>query len=239
MTMAAKPDSQNKDELTLSDKINERIGDLIQKNRMQLLAALAAIVLVIVAFVVISVVREKTQSNALSKVDALNRRYEAIKESSYGEEDLDGSRQIELGIISSELTEFENKNSGFAAARAYSINANISMDQKNWETAEEKWLKAAEAAPKSYLAPIAVYNAAVAAEEQGRIEQAIAYYSRAADYGDSFPAAARAQFSVGRLEESRNNRVSAIEAYRNLLAKWPNEPVWPNLAQNRLLVLSD
>jgi len=237
--MAARPDNQNKDELTFSEKINERIGDLIQKNRIQLLAALAAVVLVIVAFVVLSVVREKIQSNALSKVDSLNRRYEAIKESLSGEGDMEISQQLELGILLSELTEFENKNSGFAAARAYSINASISMDQKNWETAEEKWLKAAEAAPKSYLAPIAVYNAAVAAEERGRIEQAIAHYSRAAGYGDSFPAAARAQFSVGRLEESRNNRDSAIEAYRNLLAKWPNEPVWPNLAQNRLLVLSD
>jgi tetratricopeptide (TPR) repeat protein len=237
--MAAKPDFQSKDELTLSDKINEQIGDLIQKHRMQFLVALAVIVLVIVGFVAYSVIREKTQSNALSKVDALNRRYEAIKESLSYEENLDSSLQTELGILLSELTEFENKNSGFAAARAYSINANISMDQKNWETAEEKWLKAAEAAPKSYLAPIAVYNAAVAAEEQGRIEQAIAYYSRAAGYGDLFPAAARAQFSVGRLEESRNNKDSAIEAYRNLLAKWPNEPVWPNLAQNRLLVLSD
>jgi len=237
--MTVRPDTQSKDELTFSEKINERIGDLIQKNRMQFLVALAAVVLVIVAFVVISVVREKIQSNALSKVDSLNRRYEAIKESLSGEGDLEISQQLELGILLSELTEFENKNSGFAAARAYSINANISMDQKNWETAEEKWLKAAEAAPKSYLAPIAVFNAAVAAEEQGRTEQAIAYYSRAAGYGDSFPAAARAQFSVGRLEESRGNRVSAIEAYRNLLAKWPNDPIWLNLAQNRLLALSD
>jgi len=237
--MAAKPDSKSKDELTLSDKINERIGDLIQKNRTQLLVALAAIVLVIVVFVVVSVVREKTQSNALSKVDELNRRYEAINKSLTGEIDQDIPQQLELGILSSELSEFESKNSGFAAARAYSINASISMDQGNWVTAEEKWLKAAEAAPKSYLAPIAVFNAAVAAEEQGKTEQAIAHYSRAAGFGASFPEAARAQFSVGRLEESRGNSNSAIEAYRNLLAKWPEESVWLYLAQNRLLVLSD
>jgi len=237
--MATKPDTQSKDEITFSEKFNERIGDLIQKNRTQLLAAVTAIVLVFAAFIIVSVVKEKTQSNALSRVDSLNRRYEVIKASISDGEDLDVSRQLELGVLLVELTEFENKNSGFAAARAYSINASINMDQKNWETAEEKWLKAAEAAPKSYLAPISIYNAAVAAEEQGNIESAIAYYSRAAGFGDSFPAAARAQFSVGRLEESRNNRESAIEAYRNLVAKWPNEPVWPNLAQNRLLVLSD
>jgi len=233
--MAAKLDTQSKEELSLSDKI----GETIQRNRMQLLVVLAAIVLVIAAFIVISVAREKIQSNALSKVDALNRSYERLKTSLSSGEPLDVSRQVELAVLLTELTEFESNNSGFAAARAYSINASINMDQKNWETAEEKWLKAAEAAPKTYLAPIAVYNAAVAAEEQGKIDSAIAHYSRAAGFGDSFPAAARAQFSVGRLEESRNNMDSAIEAYRNLLAKWPNEPVWPNLAQNRLLALSD
>jgi tetratricopeptide (TPR) repeat protein len=113
------------------------------------------------------------------------------------------------------------------------------MAQKNWISAEIKWVKAAEAAARSYLAPIAIYNAAVAAEEQGNIETAIAHYSRAAGFGDSFASAARAQFSVGRLEESRSNKDSAITAYKILLARWPNDPVWPNLAQNRLLILSD
>jgi len=237
--MAAKLDTQSKDELGFSEKISEQIGDVIQKNRMKLLVALAAIVLVIAAFIVVSLVREKSQSNALSKVDALNRRYERIKTNLSSGEPLDISQQLELGVLLIDLTEFENNNSGFAAARAYSMSASINMDQKNWILAEEEWLKAADAAPKSYLAPIAVYNAAVSAEEDGNSESAIAHYSRAAGFGESFPAAARAQFSVGRLEESRGNKDSAIEAYRNLLAKWPNEPVWANLAQNRLLILSD
>jgi len=231
--MAAKP--ENKDELTLSEKI----GDLIQKNRMRLLVGLGAVVLVIAGFIIVSVVREKSLSNALSKLDALNHRYEGLKESISGEEEMSVSQLSELAVLVAEITEFENHNSGFAAARAYSISANINMDQKNWAVAEEKWVKAADAAPKSYLAPIAVYNAAVAAEEQKNIEKAISHYTRAAGYGDSFPASARAQFSVGRLEESLGNKDSAISAYRNLLAKWPDDQIWPNLAQNRLLVLSD
>jgi tetratricopeptide (TPR) repeat protein len=233
--MAAKPDTQGKDELTF----NEKIGELIQKNRVRLLAALGVVVLIIAGFIIVSVVREKSLSNALSKVDALNRRYEDLRVSISGEEEMSVSQISDLAVLMVDITEFENKNSGFAAARAYSLSANIYMDQENWEAAEAKWLKAAEAAPKSYLSPIAIYNAAVAAEERDNIETAIAYYSRAAGYGDSFPSAARAQFSVGRLEESRSNKDSAIAAYRNLLAMWPNDPVWPNLAQNRLLVLSD
>ena len=237
--MAEKTDAQNREELSLDLTLNERIGELIQKNRTRLLAGLVSIVVIIAGIIIISIARENIQSNAISKVDALNRRYKEIKANSSGGETSDGSKQVELGVLLVEITEFEKKNSGFAAARAYTIHANINMDQKNWETAEEKWLKAAEAAPKSYLAPIAVYNAAVAAEEQNKIESAIEYYSRAAGYADSFPSAARAQFSVGRLEESRSNKDSAIEAYRNLVAKWPNEPIWQNLAQSRLLVLSD
>jgi tetratricopeptide (TPR) repeat protein len=233
--MAAKPVIQNKDELTFSEKI----GDLIQKNRTRLLAGLGAVVLIIAGFIIVSVVREKSLSNALSKIDSLNRKYESLRASISGEEEMSVSQLSELAGLMVQITEFENHNSGFAAARAYSINANINMDQKNWIVAEEKWVKAADAAPKSYLAPIAIYNAAVAAEEQENIEKAIAHYTRAAGYGDSFPASARAQFSVGRLEESRGNRDSAIAAYRNLLAKWPDDAVWPNLAQNRLLILSD
>jgi len=233
--MAAKLVTQSKDELT----IDEKIGDLIQKNRTRLLFGLGAIVLVIAGFIIFSVVREKNLSSALSKVDALNRRYENLMTSITDEEEMDDAQKAELEVLLADIAEFESKNSGFAAARAYSISANIYMFQKNWVLAEEKWVKATEAAKKSYLAPIAIYNAGVAAEEQENIESAIAYYSRAADYGDSFPASARAQFSVGRLEESRNNKESAIAAYRNLLAKWPNDPVWPNMAQNRLLLLSD
>ena len=233
--MAVKPDTQSKDELTL----NEKIGELIQKNRMRLLVGLGAIVLIIAGFIIFSIAREKNLSNALSKIDALNHRYENLKANISGEEEMNVSQLSELAALIVDITEFENKNSGFPAARAYSLSANIYMDQKNWALAEEKWVKAAEAAPKSYLAPIAIYNAAVSAEEQENIETAIAFYSKAAGYEDSFPAAARAQFSVGRLEESRNNKNSAIAAYRNLLAKWPNDPVWPNLAQNRLLILSN
>jgi len=233
--MAVKPVTQSKDELTFSEKI----GELIQRNRMRLLAGLGAVVLIIAGFIIFSVVREKNLSNALSKVDTLNRRYQDLRASISNKEEMSLPEISELAVLLADITAFENNNSGFAAARAYIISANIYTDQKNWVMAEEKWAKASDAASKTYLAPIAIYNAAVAAEEQENIEKAIAYYTQAADYGDSFSSAARAQFAVGRLEESRNNRDSAIAAYMNLLAKWPNDPVWLNLAQDRLLILSD
>ena len=148
-------------------------------------------------------------------------------------------RQIELIVLLEELADFGSRNSGFAAARAHTIRADIFWDQENWSEAEQAWLDAARSSPKSYLAPISFYNAAVAAEEQGNTDSAISHYRSALTFGELFPAAARAQFSIGRLEESRNNREAAISAYRNLLNTWPDDPVWPNLAQSRLIILSE
>jgi tetratricopeptide (TPR) repeat protein len=138
-----------------------------------------------------------------------------------------------------ELGGFAKKNSGLAAAKAYSLSATIYDSQKKWELAEKAWAGAAAAAKKSYLAPAALYNAAVAAEEQGNDESAIGYYKKALEFGNSFIGAARAQFSVGRLEESKNNRDAALEAYRNLVSKWPSDPIWANLAHSRIIKLSE
>jgi tetratricopeptide (TPR) repeat protein len=79
----------------------------------------------------------------------------------------------------------------------------------------------------------------VAAEEQGDIETAIAHYKNALEHSKVFPSAVRAQFSIGRLEESMNRKDAALEAYRSVVNNWPNDPLWPNLAQSRILALSD
>lgn len=235
--MAAKADGQKKnDELTL----NERITQFIQKNRFRLFIGLGAIIVILVGFLIATTIREKLTSNALSKVYDFERKYEELKSAIESAEDAEAVlKQIELLVLVDNLKTFQNKNSGFPAARAYGISASIDADQKRWAEAEEAWTKAAKAAGKSYLAPVSLYNAAVAAEEQGKTMEAIALYNRALGYGSAFPSAARAQFSVGRLEESLGNRDAALEAYRNLLSQWPSDPVWPNLAQSRILVLSD
>jgi tetratricopeptide (TPR) repeat protein len=89
---------------------------------------------------------------------------------------------------------------------------------------------------KTYLEPVAFYNGAVAAEEQGNTAQAIELYTKAASAAD-FPAASRAQFAIGRLQEA-NGKDAALEAYKSLLSKWPNDQVWANLAQSRIIALS-
>jgi len=233
-------DAQKKnEELNLTEKLN----DFIQKNRIIILIGLAAVVVILAALVITISVRDKIQEKALTNLDDFSRRYDKLKDKfkidNEGESEDDALRLEETASLLKELNVFAEKASGFASAKAYSLSADINWDMKNWADAEKAWLEAAKRGAKTYLAPVSLYNAAVAAEEQGNSETAISYYNRAFNYGDSFPSAARAQFSIGRLEESRNNKDAAIEAYKKLVGTWPNDTVWSNLAQSRILALQD
>jgi len=231
----------------MSIAINEKVNDFVQKNRRALLIVVLAIIVILIGFITALSVNSKIQEKAFSKIDDFNTRYEALQSYIGGDAAAQdaataqdtAAKQADISALQNELAAFAKKNTGFAAARAYSLSANIFEAQQNWAEAEKAWSACAKAAPKSYLAPVAVFNAAVAAEEQGNTDSAIGLYTQAMGYGDSFPAAARAQFSVARLEESRSNKDAALTAYRNLVSKWPNDPVWTNLAQSRIMVLSN
>ena len=234
--MSARRSSETKN---TESNINERIGDFIHKYSKVFIIGFAALAVILAGFIIGSTVREKVSSKAMSELDGFNRRFEAIKPDIASSDPEAALKQVELIVLLEELSAFQSKNSGFAAARAYCLSAEICALQKRWVEAEEAWVKAAGAASKTYLAPLSFFNAAVAAEEQSNIDSAIAHYNSALVYGNTFPQAARAQFSVGRLEESRSNTDAAIAAYRAVLNRWPNDQVWPNLAQSRILAISE
>ena len=233
--MAAAQDELKKEELTINEKLNE----FIQKNRKILFLGLIAVIVVLIAFIAGFSINEKIRSNAFSKIDAFSRRYDALRYFVNSEESEAVSKQADINALLEEINAFAAKQSGFAAAQAYSISAGIYGDQKKWAEAENAWKLSARYGAKSYLGPVSAFNAAVAAEEQGNIEGALVQYANAIAGGNSFPAAARAQFSIGRLQESMNNRDAALDAYRTLVSRWPNDPVWSNLAQSRIMLLSD
>ena len=229
---SGKTEKNASDDLSVPEKLN----DFLQKNRFRLLIGLISVLVILAGFVIFNVINDKIKSNAFAKVDDLNRRYEALQ-SSIG--DVESGNQADIDALLADLDSFCGKSAGFAAARAWSISASIHWERSNWAEAEKAWSASAKAAGKSYLAPVSLYNAAMAAEEQGKVNDAIALLGSTLDYGNGFPAAAKAQFSIGRLEESRGNTDAALEAYRALLSKWPGDQVWANLAQSRIIVLSE
>jgi len=228
---------KREDELALGEKINV----FMNKYRKAILIGFIGIVIALSSLIVTTIVRDRMQSSALTRLDALMQTYNDVL--TFMRSDtitvMELATNAELFDLLDELTDFGNRNSGFAAGRAFTMKAEIYWEMGNWEEAETAWLQAARSTSRSYLAPISFFNAGVAAEELGKFDTAIAHYSSALTYGDQFPGAARAQFSIGRLEESRNNRDAALAAYRNLVNTWPEDPVWPDLAQSRIIVLTE
>ena len=233
---------QNNDQ---NEKAGDKINDFVQKNRKAIFMILGIIVFLLAGSVVVLSVSDVFRKKAIAEVEELSRRYEDLRheitsESHEGHDHGDGSVDVDVETLLNDLNTFAKSKSGFAGGKAWSIIAQIHSDKKEWPAAEDAWLKAAKAASKTYLGPISFFSGAVAAEEQGKWEQAVELYEKSISLPVEFPAAPHAQFSIGRLYEDKlNNIPAAIEAYRLVLIKWPNITTWVNLANSRIIALEN
>ena len=210
----------------------QRINDFIQKNRKTIIIAAGALALILVISIAAFSINDILKGKAVSAVEELNSRYESIRHS-INEEYMES----EAAALLAELETFAEKNSGYAGGKAWSIIGSIYSEKKDWSEAEAAWAEAAAKSEKSYLAPVAWFNAGIAAEEQGKIEEAIDYFSKSLSAPAGFSSAPRAQFSIGRLNETLDNREAAIAAYRAVIAGWPYDAVWTNLAHSKIIAL--
>ena len=221
---------------TVSDGINE----FVQKYRKPIFVSAGVVLLALLAFIAALSIMDILNGKAISVVEELNGRYETLHPSITEE-----YSAVDVEALLADLEAFARKNSGaaaimkpgYAGGKAWSIIGSIHSDRKEWPEAETAWASAAKAAKKTYLAPLAFFNAGVAAEEQGKTEEAIEYYSSSLADAADFPGAARAQFAVGRLREALGDNAAAIEAYRAVISGWPYDMVWPSLAHSRIIAL--
>jgi tetratricopeptide (TPR) repeat protein len=192
------------------------------------------LILCIASFSLADILRNRD----IAAVEDLGSRYESLRPSITEESSAD-----DVSALIEDIRAFAKKRSGiiaiytggYAGGRAWSILGSIYSETKNWAEAETAWAAAAQTAKKTYLAPLALFNAGVAAEEQGKTEEAIGYYSDS--LASEFPSAPRAQFAIGRLNESLNENSAAIEAYRAVISRWPHDKVWTSFAHNRIIAL--
>jgi tetratricopeptide (TPR) repeat protein len=209
----------------------EQITNFIQNNRGILIGLLIVAVVGAVGIITFFSVRDALQKKAIVKVEEFERRLEEFEDPG------DVLKSAEVQALLDEINEFAPSSFGYAAGKAYSLAASVYAAKGEWSAAEDAWLASSRKADRIFLAPLSLYNAAVAAEEQGKLDAAIEYYGKTLNYPVIFPAAVRAQFAIGRLYEAQNNREAALEAYRLVIEKWPNDINWKNFAQSRIISL--
>jgi tetratricopeptide (TPR) repeat protein len=214
--------------------VSQRIVEFIQRNRKPIWISAAAAALLLVAGLGALIGAGALRGRAIAAAEDLGDRFEALRPAIFwGEEDAAG----EVDALAADLRAFAARNSRFAGSRAWSMLAGIYGERGQWAQAEDAWLSAAGASPRTYIEPVALFNAGAAAEEQGQLERAISHYAASAAAPDGFFAAPRAQFSIARIHEAMGNGAEALLAYRAIVADWPQDPVWPNLARSRIIAL--
>jgi len=219
---------QNNEKNNLGDKIN----DFVQNNRKVIFILFGALFVLFAGTVAYFSISEHLNSKAILEVEELNSRFESMPlftEENYFLEEVD--------ILLADLETFAASKSGFPGSKAWSIIGHIYSARKDWVLAENAWLNAAKKGNKTYLAPIALFNAAASVEEQGRPEEAIELLKQCLSHRFEFPAAPRAQFSIGRLYEQLGNYPEALDAYRAVLINWSEMPVWQHLARSRIAAI--
>jgi tetratricopeptide (TPR) repeat protein len=205
----------------------EKVLNVIQKNRKVLLICLSCIVLGIIVLTAVYAINESVAKKAIVELDAYSEQLAAADKES-----------PEAAEIIAEMETFAASKSDYAGAQAYNIVASFHADKKAWDLAEAAWLNAAAKAPKDFLAPASMFNAAVAAEEQGDNTKAIDYYTQAAGFPGVFGGVVRAYFAMGRLYEAENNPSAALEMYQKIADDYPEDEL-TKLAQSRIIVLSN
>jgi tetratricopeptide (TPR) repeat protein len=216
------------------NKINaiERLNNFGKKNRKRLFILFGVIFFLFAGFILYISSQDVFRKKAISEVEELEKRFENLRFLLSDE-----SYSNDVSVLLSDTQNIAHKNSGYTGSKAWTIIAQIYYNRKEWKLSEDAWINASKAGVKTYLGPISLFNAAAAAEEQGKLELAVEYLEKSVSHKFEFPEAPHAQFSIGRLYEKLNNFPKAIDAYRNVLINWPDTPVWQNLARSRIIML--
>jgi tetratricopeptide (TPR) repeat protein len=217
----------------ISSNISDKIVGFLQKNRKNILICAGIVVFLFVGLAVFISLQDVFHKKALAGIDELTSRFDEVRFLM-----ADEAYAADLDKLLTDVDVFVKNKNGYPASKAWSIAAQIHSSRKDWQKSKDAWLKAAKTGNKTYLGPISLFNAAAAAEEQGDIEQAIELLGNCIAHPFEFPAAPRAQFTIGRLYEKQNNYPAAIEAYRAVLTDWKDIPVWQYLARSRIAAIS-
>jgi tetratricopeptide (TPR) repeat protein len=222
------PKGQDQEKSSLSLKIS----DFLRKYRIVLLAVLGAAVLAIVVVALWSTIHGSAVKASTAKIEKLDDDIAAYS----AEQDQAKKAELEKAIASG-LDEVIGKWPRlYAGQRAHAMKARLAAEKKDWAASEKEWLETAGVSPSSYLAPVALQGAAVAAEERGAPEKAVEYYKRLVGEYPKAAGVAHAYFALGRLAEDSKDYSAAVVHYEKVVASFPNDD-WTKLAKDRILSL--
>ncbi|MFP4426169.1 MAG: tetratricopeptide repeat protein [Spirochaetaceae bacterium] len=216
--------------------LQQRFIEFLSRYRAALLTILVLIVVGIVGSFLYLEISDRRATEAANLAEELRTSYqEWLELEEEGDQEEKSTLKEEIDSTASEI--LDRYGNTFAAQRAHFVLAGLAWENENYEEAASRYALLAEEFPRSYLAPVALFNAAIAQEELGNPEEAEVLYQRLVEeYADSSAQVPRALFALGRLSESADAYEEAASYYNRILDEY-GESSWTTLARNRIIFL--
>lgn len=212
---------------------SEKLADFISANRMLIISIGIAIVVAIVAVGIYTSVSGNIASSSSRAMDLADQKLQQWSQETDAQKKADEEKSL-TADLDSVAKKWPRT---VAAQRALLRKAAILSQKKDYAEAEKTALDALSRNKKSYVAPIALELAAVAAEEAGNVDVALAHYTQITkDYSKDNPITSHAYFNLGRLQESKKDYKSAASSYNEVISAYGGSD-WAMLAKNRVIYL--
>ena len=195
------------------------------------------LICVLVLFIVVQIFNyanaKRVEKSTMAVEDIQNRYVEAS--------DADKSENPSFDAYKSYITEpdgvIAKYPKEYAGRRALFLKGDIYFRFKDYDNAAEAYKKFAADYPKSYDAPIAIYNTGVCYESTGKVKEAEAEYLKIYNnYKGSYALMPKLIFSLGRLAEA-DQRYADAEKYYNQIAEEYSGSNYNQYAQDRVILM--
>lgn len=223
----------HQEEITGKQKFLTGLNSFLTKNSKILIAVTAVMIISFISLAIFSNIKTTKNEESALAIEKIQNSYAELLGKSEEE-----SYNAELDkIIESLDSVIETYSSYYAEQRAMFLKGDILFSRKEFVKAAEAYTLYADKFANTYLAPIALYNSGVCAEESGNFNNAIEIYESVTDkYSKSYPDISRVIFSIARLYETTENYEKAGESYADLVDNYQNSG-WTNFARDRIIYL--
>lgn len=199
-------------ETSVADKVAFSVTGFWNLHKNVILIACAAVVVVLLAVVITTSVTTSNREKAMIRVSDLSDRCSAY---------------ISAGETNSEVFDAlvadlnkEIGGSSYVSTKAAYLLGGLYYDTGDYQNSYAAYLKCYELNTKSYLAPLALVNAAAAVEETGDADTALSLYAKVSDYEIS-GVGAKAVFNMARINLSKGNYELAKAELQEVVDSYP------------------
>ena len=218
-------------ELSTKERIIAAVSNIIYSLRYVFVGFLLALLLFVIVYLIVGEIRSSRIEKSTIIVERIESDYElwSATEDEAERETLGSDLLFRLDEVISAYPRL------YAAQRGLFIQAQIFYATGVWESSKASFIELADRFPDSYVAPVALINAATAMEADENIAEAVSLLERVVAEFDT-PALPSVLFTLGRLSEQSESIETAIQYYERLLDEYPSSG-WTSIAQSRIIVL--